>query len=63
MPKYNQFSLMQNIFNLATKITQKILFLKSLNCKKCPNLLTVMSKIIEMLFFFAVDLNINNEYD
>lgn len=54
---------MQNIFNLATKITQKILFLKSLNCKKCPNLLTVMSKIIEMFFFFAVDHNINNEYD
>ena len=53
---------MQNIFNLAAKITQKILFLKSLNCKKYPNLLTVMSKIIEM-FFFAVDLNINNEYD
>ena len=62
MPKYNQFSLMQNIFNLAAKITQKIFFLKSLNCKKYPNLLTVMSKIIEM-FFFAVDLNINNEYD
>ena len=54
---------MQNIFNLAAKITQKIFFLKSLNCKKYPNLLTVMSKIIEMLFFFAVDLNINNEYD
>ena len=54
---------MQNIFNLAAKITQKILFLKSLNCKKYPNLLTVMSKIIEMLVFFAVDLNINNEYD